>query len=50
MKLKKICKFEGSVELLTGLAIKGADTELRICGVDSEEIKNPLTGISRVPA
>lgn len=49
MKLKKICKFEGSVELLTGLAIKGADTELRIGGVDSEVIKNPLTGDPYIP-
>lgn len=49
MKLKKICKFTGSIELLTGLSIKGADTELRIGGVDSEVVKNPLTGEPYIP-
>lgn len=43
MKLQKICKYEGTIKLVTGLAIKGANNELNIGGADSEVIKNPLT-------
>lgn len=44
MKLEKICKYEGTIKLVTGLAIKGASNELNIGGADSEVVKNPLTG------
>ncbi|MCI8516120.1 MAG: type III-A CRISPR-associated RAMP protein Csm3 [Hungatella sp.] len=49
MKLKKICKYEGSVKVVTGLAIKGASNELNIGGADSEVVKNPLTGEPYIP-
>lgn len=49
MKLEKICKYEGTIKLVTGLAIKGASNELNIGGADSEVIKNPLTGEPYIP-
>ncbi|MCD7882599.1 MAG: type III-A CRISPR-associated RAMP protein Csm3, partial [Lachnospiraceae bacterium] len=49
MKLKKICMYEGTVRLLTGLAIRGANNELSIGGADSEVIKNPVTGEPYIP-
>ncbi len=49
MKLQKICKYEGTIQLLTGLAIKGASNELNIGGADSEVMKNPLTGEPYIP-
>lgn len=49
MKLKKICSYKGSIQLITGLAIKGSSTELSIGGADSEVIKNPITGEPYVP-
>ena len=49
MKLLKIFKYEGTVKLITGLAIKGASNELNIGGADSEVVKNPLTGEPYIP-
>ncbi len=49
MKLEKICKYEGTIKLVTGLAIKGASNELNIGGADSEVVKNPLTGEPYIP-
>ena len=43
MKLKKIISFDGTVECVTGIAIKGAGNDMGIGGADSEVIKNPLT-------
>lgn len=49
MKLNKILKYEGTIELVTGLAIKGASNELNIGGADSEVVKNPITGEPYIP-
>lgn len=49
MKLQKICKYEGTIKLVTGLAIKGSSNELNIGGADSEVVKNPLTGEPYIP-
>lgn len=49
MKLKKICVYTGTIELVTGLAIRGASNELNIGGADSEVIKNPITGEPYIP-
>lgn len=49
MKLSKILKYEGTIELVTGLAIKGASSELNIGGADSEVVKNPITGEPYIP-
>lgn len=49
MKLKKICKYEGSIELLTGLSIKSVGNELGIGGADSEVVKNPITREPYIP-
>lgn len=49
MKLKKIYKLEGIIELITGLSIKGIGNELNIGGADSEVIKNPVTGDPYIP-
>jgi CRISPR-associated protein Csm3 len=49
MKLQKIYKYAGTIELLTGLAIKGSGNELNIGGADSEVIKNPITGEPYIP-
>lgn len=49
MRLKKICVYEGSITLITGLAIKGSSNELNIGGADNEVIKNPLTGEPYIP-
>lgn len=49
MKLKKIISFDGTIECLTGIAIKSAGNDLGIGGADSEVIKNPLTGEPYIP-
>ncbi len=49
MKLKKICVYNGTIELVTGLAIRGASNEINIGGADSEVIKNPITGEPYIP-
>lgn len=49
MKLKKIISFDGTVECITGIAIKAATNDLGIGGADSEVIKNPLTNEPYLP-
>ena len=49
MKLKKIISFDGTVECVTGIAIKGAGNDMGIGGADSEVIKNPLTNEPYLP-
>ena len=49
MILRKICVYEGTIKLLTGLAIRGASNELNIGGADSEVIKNPINGEPYIP-
>jgi len=49
MKLQTIYAYEGTITLLTGLAIRGAGSELSIGGADSEVIKNPITGEPYIP-
>lgn len=49
MKLKKIISFDGTVTCITGIAIKGANSDLGIGGADSEVIKNPLTNEPYLP-
>lgn len=49
MKLLKTLKYEGEMELLSGLAIKGSNNDLNIGGADSEVIKNPITKMPYVP-
>ncbi len=49
MKLKKIVEIKGSIECITGLSIKGYNSDLNIGGADSEVIKNPLTGEPYIP-
>lgn len=48
-KLVKIIRFHGTIECETGLAIKGAGSDLGIGGADSEVIKNPLTNEPYIP-
>lgn len=49
MKLLKTVKYEGEMELLSGLAIKSSNNDLNIGGTDSEVIKNPITKMPYVP-
>lgn len=49
MKLNKILSFDGTVECITGIAIKGAGTDMGIGGADSEVLKNPLTNEPYLP-
>ena len=49
MKLKAVYAYKGKVTLITGLAIRGAGSELSIGGADSEVIKNPITGEPYIP-
>lgn len=49
MKLKKIISFDGTIDCITGIAIKGAANDLGIGGADSEVIKNPLTNEPYLP-
>lgn len=49
MKLKKIISFDGTIDCITGIAIKGAGNDLGIGGADSEVIKNPLTNEPYLP-
>ena len=48
-KLVNIIRFSGTVECVTGLAIKGAGNDLGIGGADSEVIRNPLTNEPYLP-
>lgn len=49
MKLKKIVEMTGTITCVTGLCIKGYNSEINIGGADSEVIKNPLTGEPYIP-
>lgn len=49
MKLRKLVRFTGTVECLTGLAVRSSSSELGIGGADSEVVKNPLTGEPYLP-
>lgn len=49
MKLEKVLKYKGTMQLLTGLSIAGNGNSLNIGGADSEVIKNPITGMPYVP-
>ena len=49
MKLQAVYAYEGKITLVTGLAIRGAGSELSIGGADSEVIKNPITGEPYIP-
>ena len=48
-KIQEIIRFSGTIEVVTGLSIKGAGTDLSIGGADSEVIKNPLTNEPYIP-
>jgi CRISPR-associated protein Csm3 len=49
MKLKEIKIIEGEIEILSGLHIGAGNDEIRIGGIDSPVIKNPLTGKPYIP-
>lgn len=49
MKLLKMVKYVGEMELLSGLAIKGSNDDLNIGRADSEVIKNPITKMPYIP-
>ncbi len=49
MRLKKIISFQGTIQCVTGIAVRGAGGDLGIGGADSEVIKNPLTGEPYIP-
>ena len=48
-KLNNIQVYEGTITLKSGLKIGGSDNEMRIGGVDSPVIKNPLTHEPYIP-
>lgn len=43
MRLVKIWKCTGTIDILSGISIGGMDTELNIGGADNQIIKNPIT-------
>ena len=47
--LEKICKYSAIIHLDTGLSIMGNNNDINIGGVDSEVIKNPITGEVYIP-
>jgi CRISPR-associated protein Csm3 len=49
MKLEKILSFKGKVICKTGLHIGGTNNQIKIGGVDSEVIRNPLTDEPYIP-
>lgn len=49
MKLKRISKLTGIIELQTGLHIGSGDAEMRIGGVDSPVIRNPVNNQPYIP-
>lgn len=49
MKLIKMVTVKGTIKCVTGLAIRGMNSELSIGGADSEVVKNPLTGEPYIP-
>ncbi|GAB6067604.1 type III-A CRISPR-associated RAMP protein Csm3 [Methylothermus subterraneus] len=49
MKLDKIAKLEGTIELITGLHIGSGNAEMHIGGTDNPVIKHPVTGQPYIP-
>jgi CRISPR-associated protein Csm3 len=49
MKLSKIVVLKGEIELLSGLHIGAGNDEIRIGGVDSPVVRNPLTEEPYIP-
>ncbi len=49
MKLDKISKLNGTIELVSGLHIGGGNTEMHIGGTDNPVIKNPVTHQPYIP-
>ena len=49
MKLDKIAKLTGTIELVSGLHIGGGNTEMHIGGTDNPVIKNPVTNEPYIP-
>ena len=49
MKLKRISKLTGIIELQTGLHIGSGDAEMRIGGVDNPVIRNPVNNQPYIP-
>ena len=49
MRLMKTIKYTGEMEIVSGLAIRGAGNDLNIGGADSEVIKNPITKTPYIP-
>ena len=49
MKLTKMAKIAGEIELLSGLHIGSGNTEMHIGGTDNPVIKNPITQEPYIP-
>lgn len=49
MKLDKIAKLTGQIELISGLHIGSGNTEMHIGGTDNPVIKNPVTNQPYIP-
>lgn len=49
MKLDKISKLRGTIELASGLHIGGGNAEMHIGGTDNPVIKNPVTNEPYIP-
>jgi CRISPR-associated protein Csm3 len=49
MKLDKIVKLEGKIELLSGLHIGGSEGEMRIGGIDNTVVKHPYSNQPYIP-
>ncbi len=49
MKLDKIAKLTGTIELVSGLHIGSGNTEMHIGGTDNPVIKNPVTNQPYIP-
>ncbi len=49
MKLDRISKLTGTIELVSGLHIGSGDTEMHIGGTDNPVIKNPVTNEPYIP-
>ncbi|MBK8972714.1 MAG: type III-A CRISPR-associated RAMP protein Csm3 [Hahellaceae bacterium] len=49
MKLNRIIKIKGKIEVLSGLHIGGSEGEMRIGGIDNTVVKHPYTGQPYIP-
>lgn len=47
--LKNIIKITGTITLKTGLHIGGSNNSIKIGGIDSEVVKNPITNYPMIP-